>query len=423
MGRTLIVSFLTACGIYSAVAADKVPPDTVVAVINGKKTTAGELERALSGAPPKMAGQLRADRKGFAESYAMVTLLREMAEKEGLAHKSPYQEQLEWSRMQILMQAAIAERGKPTAADPSPEAAQARLKQWLEQNSRDIKIDVKDESFFSNGTPGDEAKVVAIVDGRQLTGAEVRRLITGTPPSVRENFRTSPKQFLEQYALMARLVADAEAKKLQDKSPYVEQLEWVQSQQLMQAKLNAYSDSISIGPKEEKEYYESHKDQYTEAKVKVLYVSFGTDPGQLKQTAGRKILTEAEAREKIESLRKQVLNGADFVKLVKEHSEDATSAAKDGDLGVIRRSDSLPDHIKQAVFSLKPGQVSEVVKQPNGFYLFRLEQIGTKTPDEVRQDVLRDAKTAKFQEWFDTIRKSATITYENEAYFAAPQGD
>jgi hypothetical protein len=79
----------------------------------------------------------------------------------------------------------------------------------------------------------------------------------GTPPAVRDNFRASPKQFLEQYALMTRLLADANAKKLEDKSPYTEQLEWMHSQVLMQAKLNTYSDSINIGPKEEKEYYEN----------------------------------------------------------------------------------------------------------------------------------------------------------------------
>ena len=397
-----------------------VAPDTVVAVINGRKVTAGELDRVLSGAPPKLAENLKQNRKMFAENYALLTMLREMAEKEGLAGKTPTREQLEWSRMQVLMQAAIAERGaqQNKAGAAESETGQDGLKKWLERNRSEIKVEIQNQGYFATGNAGDESKPVAVVDGKPLTGAEAKRIMTGLPLAVRQKFQTSPKDFLEQYALMLRLVADAEAQKLQEKSPYKEQLDWVQSEQLMQGKLNAYSDSITVGLEDEKAYYQSHLDDYTEAKVKVLYISFADNPAQVPATDGRKPLNEKEAREKIEGLRKQLQEGADFVKLVKENSEDATSASKDGDLGVIRRSDKLPDHIKKAIFALKPGDVSEPVKQPNGFYLFKLEQMETKTLDAVRQDLLRDAKTQKFQEWFDTIRKSATVTYENDAYFS-----
>ncbi|MCW5980451.1 MAG: peptidylprolyl isomerase [Bryobacteraceae bacterium] len=409
----LPVVFLIAFSFLSSVAlaAQKVPPDTVVAVVNGRKMTAAELDKILSGAPRQLGDTLRHNPKMFVENYALVSMLREMAEKEDLASRSPYREQLEWARMQVMMQAAIAERGQGGQD-------KAGLEKWLEENRKAISVKLENEQLLSAATTGDETQVVTVVDGDQLTGAGLKRLLAGAPPNVRANFRNSPQKFLEQYALMARLVKDAESQKLGQKSPYREQLEWVESELLMQAKLNSYSDSINIGPKEEKEYYESHRDHYTEAKVKVLYISFAEDPSQFNAPEGRKILNEKQARDKIEGLRKQIQEGADFVKLVKEHSEDATSAAKDGDLGVVRRSDKLPEHIQKAIFALKPGEISEPVKQPNGFYLFKLDQIGTKTVEEVRQDLLRDAKNAKFQEWFDSIRKSATVTFEHEAYFA-----
>jgi hypothetical protein len=40
----------------------------------------------------------------------------------------------------------------------------------------------------------------------------------------------------------------------------------------------------------------------------------------------------------------------------------------------------------------------------------------------VRQEVNREAQSEKFREWFDSIRKSVAVTYENEAYFSRPTG-
>jgi peptidyl-prolyl cis-trans isomerase C len=109
--------------------------------------------------------------------------------------------------------------------------------------------------------------------------------------------------------------------------------------------------------------------------------------------------------------------GADFVALVREHSEDAASKAKDGDFGTFRRSDKIPEPIKAAIFSLRPGEVSRPVRQPNGFYLFRVEELKTPTLDDVRQELIPAAKTAKFTEWFEGVRASIRVEFENEEYF------
>lgn len=399
-----------------------ITPETVVATINGRKITAADVDRILLGAPGSLQQNLRENRKLFIDNYALVSTLAAMAEKEGLDQRSPYREQLAWLSQQVLMQAAINRQHERLRAAGGEEASlEQKLRDWLEQIGKQAAVSVEDESKLAQFETTPEDAVVATVNGVKLTSGELQALLRGASPQVQQNFRANPRQFLTELARMRLLVAEAEKEKLAEQSPCREQLEWVRSDVLAQALLNDFNRRNPATPEEEKKFYEAHRDNYEEAKVKVIYIAFAADP-KAAPAAGRKLLGEQEARAKIESLRRQALEGADFAALARQHSHDETSAAKDGDLGVIRRSDQVPDAIKAAIFSLKPGQVSEVVAQPNGFYLFRLEEMRTKTLDEVRQEVSREAQSEKFREWFDSIRKSIAVTYENEAYFSRSPG-
>lgn len=418
-GSALPAAYLTVWLLAGAT----VTPDTVVATINGRKITAGEVDRILLGAPAALQQNLRENRKLFIDNYALVSTLAALAEKEGLDQRSPYREQLAWVRQQVLMQAAINRKHERLrAAGGDAAAVERQLRAWLEEIGKQAAVSIEDDSKLAQFETAPEDSALAILNGAKLTAGELQALLRGASPQVQQNFRANPKQFLTELARMRLLVAEAEKEKLAEQSPCREQLEWARSDALSQALLNDYNRRNLVTPEEEKKYYEAHRDNYQEAKVKVIYIAFAADP-KAAQASGRKLFTEQEARAQIESLRRQALEGADFAALARKHSHDETSAAKDGDLGVIRPSDQIPDAIKAAIFSLKPGQVSEVVAQPNGFYLFRLEEMKNKTLDEVRQQVNQEAQSEKFREWFDSIRKSIAVTYENEAYFRQSGGE
>jgi peptidyl-prolyl cis-trans isomerase C len=401
-------------------AAQSVTPETVVATVNGRKITAGDVDRILLGAPPALRENLRQNRKLFLENYALVSTLAATAEKERLPERSPYREQLAWMRGQVLMQAAISERYQQFRAGGSDAEAEVRLREWLNHINREATVTVENEQALARLETVSDGEVVAVVKGRRMTAGELLALLRGASPQIQQNLRANPKQFLVELARMNALVEYAEKEQLPEKSPYREQLDWVRSDLLSQAILNDFNLRNPATAEEEKQYYDSRRDDFTEARVKVIYISFAAE-AKARSSEGRKYRSEQEARAAVELLRKQILDGADFIELVKKQSEDAASRAKDGDLGVIRRKDQIPEAIKEAIFSLKPGQVSQVVRQPNGFYLFRVEEIRTKTLDEVRDEVNREVQSAKFQGWFDGIRKSVAVTYENEGYFRQPE--
>ncbi len=266
--------------------------------------------------------------------------------------------------------------------------------------------------------------VVATVDGKPVTAAELQGLYRTVGPQVQQNAARDPAAFLRQYAMLKRLSDYAEKQKLDQQSPYREALAAGRMQILYQAAIQHTYENIPVSPEDQKKFYEDHRDRWVQARVKVIYIPFSENPAAA--AGDKKPMSEKEARAKAENIVKQLRAGADFVKMVREHSEDPTSASKDGDFPPISKADQIPDAIKQAVFALKKGQISDPVRAPNGFYIFRAEEITSKPYDAVKDEIFNEIKLARLREFLDSVQKGVEIKIENEAFFrqaAASQGD
>ena len=78
----------------------------------------------------------------------------------------------------------------------------------------------------------------------------------------------------------------------------------------------------------------------------------------------------AERRRRAEEVLQQLRSGGDFAKVAATYS-DATDALTGGDLGW-RSQDRLPQLFMNAIDGLKQGEVSPIVKSPNGFHILKL---------------------------------------------------
>ncbi|WP_265211928.1 peptidylprolyl isomerase [Herbaspirillum lusitanum] len=78
----------------------------------------------------------------------------------------------------------------------------------------------------------------------------------------------------------------------------------------------------------------------------------------------------AARRQRAEEVLRQLKTGADFAKTAATYS-DSSDALSGGDLGW-RAQDRLPQLFLDAVASLKPGEVSSIVKSGNGFHILKL---------------------------------------------------
>lgn len=145
-------------------------------------------------------------------------------------------------------------------------------------------------------------------------------------------------------------------------------------------------------------------------------------PFLVEQTRARHILvrtndivSETEARRKLQALRERVVNGQSFAELARLNSDDG-SAPRGGDLGWIYPGDTVPE-FERAMNELKPGEVSEPIKSPFGFHLILVEERRTAdmSSDRKRMEARRAIREKKsdeaYQEWVRQLRDRTYVEY------------
>ncbi len=143
-------------------------------------------------------------------------------------------------------------------------------------------------------------------------------------------------------------------------------------------------------------------------------------PTTVQQTRVRHILlktnelvSENEARSRLNALKERLENKADFAELARVHSEDA-SASRGGDLGWILPGDTVPE-FERAMNNLKPGEISQPVRSPFGWHLLQVLERGAQDVSKERRrmaarQTLRARKSDEaYQEWVRQLRDRAYI--------------
>ena len=132
-------------------------------------------------------------------------------------------------------------------------------------------------------------------------------------------------------------------------------------------------------------YYDKNRASFRQPEqVKASQILIKTEPGwdEAKKSAARK---------KIDEIRAKLKAGQDFESLARTYSEDP-SGPKGGDLGYIRTGQVLKP-FEDALFALKPGEISNVVETSLGYHIIKASDRKPETtiPFEKVKDQLRTA--------------------------------
>jgi peptidyl-prolyl cis-trans isomerase C len=266
---------------------------------------------------------------------------------------------------------------------------------------------------------------VARGNGILITTDEFKARLDEQSPFIRARYSTieRKKEFLDNLIRQEVLAAEAERQGL-DKDPDVRNtLRKIMVQKLVQKRFAPDGNAATeVSEAELTKYYEDHKTEYVRPRrIRVHAIVFnaalGTPDRAKKLALAKKVLAKVKAEEK--------KNPMAFAQAVQESSEDVASKQLAGDLTFRSQEEFEKAYSKQvadAVFALKPGELSNVVEAPSGLFILKFtgEQPElNRTIDQVKPQIAaklsRDKKTKEFDEWLKQLRENAKVTVDDKA--------
>jgi parvulin-like peptidyl-prolyl isomerase len=170
---------------------------------------------------------------------------------------------------------------------------------------------------------------------------------------------------------------------------------------------------IAVSDVDARAYYDAHLSEFTKPQSVTLREIFVTVP------EGSTGLQDTAAREKASQIRQRANAGENFEKLAVDMS-DAPSKANAGLIGPLNLSELSPE-VRKLIESLKPGQISDVIRAQRGYQLLKLE---TSTPPEtmkfedarnqISDRVFTDKRKEEYDKFLERLRGQAIIEWKNE---------
>ena len=231
-----------------------------------------------------------------------------------------------------------------------------------------------------------EIKVLATVDGVNITDAEVDAFIANLPRE--QQMYASNPEFREQCfneVLSIHLYAKmGKEEKLDETEEFAIFMEHAKKDILSQLAMRKVLATATVSTEECKAFYEQHKSRFEKGE----------------SVRAKHILVKEE--EEILAILEQITDGSkEFEALAREHSI-CGSAAKGGDLGEFGRGQMVPE-FEQAAFNAEIGAVVGPVKTNFGYHLIKVEE-------------KNEARIAEFEMVENQIRKSLIQQKQAEVY-------
>jgi parvulin-like peptidyl-prolyl cis-trans isomerase-like protein len=244
-------------------------------------------------------------------------------------------------------------------------------------------------------------------------------------------------------------MSEAAKKKGLDKTEsYTETLKFVKMRILAQRMQDEVREEADKVPEAEiAKYYKENPEAYQQFSLDRLFIPKNKQPSaedkeeakEESKDAGKLTEEQQKAKEEADkakqekgeqeltaladSLRARAAAGEDFVKLQKEAFEAAGTKVESPTVNLpkVRRTGLPPAH--NAVFELKAGEVSTVITDNGGHYIYKVVSEEVLPLDQVKEEIHNKLKGERLKEMMDKYTSSyQTVT--NEAYFgpAPPPG-
>lgn len=151
------------------------------------------------------------------------------------------------------------------------------------------------------------------------------------------------------------------------------------------------------------------QDKVTDEAVNAYYDKTIAKAAAEQEAHARHILVQT--KEEAEKAAAAIKDGKSFEEVAKDYSKDPGAAQDEGDLGWFRKGDMVPE-FDNAVFAMKPGEVSAPVKTQFGWHVIQLvglRDMAKPSFEEAREDIIRTIAREEGQKLMEKLRADAKI--------------
>ena len=165
---------------------------------------------------------------------------------------------------------------------------------------------------------------------------------------------------------------------------------------------------IQVSTSEIKTFYEANRDKFDRPEQvrlqEILIASNGKTPSEVEGL-----------RKRAEEVLEKARGGEVFGDLVAQYSEGPAAKEWGGDLGFFGRG-KLPKEVEEIVFSLRRGQITDIVEGRDGFRIFKVieKNIAGIQPldsvkDQIRTKLVEDKAVPAVRKYMETLRRQSYI--------------
>jgi len=253
-----------------------------------------------------------------------------------------------------------------------------------------------------------------------ITRAEFEKLLDSVQPNMPPRLR---RQFATRYSMALVMAEKAHEMGLDQGPKFEDRMKLMRIQVLSQEYNQAQQEKAGqVSDQDIADYYKNHAPDYEEANLQRIFVPRAQQPpaSKVKLSAAteekRREDSEAIMKKEADKLHARAVAGEDFSKLQAEAFLTAgmKTKAPSTKMDDVRRSGLPP--AQATVMDLKPGDISAVISDASGFYIFK---VGTKeqTPlDKVKEEIRGTLRSQHMQEQMQAVQQSATPSLD-ESYF------
>jgi peptidyl-prolyl cis-trans isomerase D len=164
-----------------------------------------------------------------------------------------------------------------------------------------------------------------------------------------------------------------------------------------------FTDQVTVEESEIQDYFDQHRDQFPkEKRIKARHILFKVPPGGDPEK-------EQEVKKRAEEVLQKIKEGADFAAMARQYSEEPGAAENGGDLGYFTKG-KMVEPFEKAAFSLKKGEVSDLVRTEFGYHIIKVEDVLGENPyEEAKPGIQTILKREKAQE---VARQRADEVYQ-----------